>query len=93
MKTNQAIPSTERALLVGVAWKRSQRIPGQAAGTPERESLAELVELARSAGASIAGTVFQLRDKADPATLVGRGKLDEILAEANAKDFDGCKNF
>jgi GTP-binding protein HflX len=48
--------------------------------------LAELVELARSAGAAIAGTVFQLRDKADPATLVGRGKLDEILAEANAKD-------
>jgi GTP-binding protein HflX len=44
------------------------------------------VELARSAGAEIAGTVFQLRDKADPATLVGRGKLDEILAEANAKD-------
>jgi len=86
MKTTQAIPSTERAILVGVAWKRSPRIPGRPAGTPERESLAELVELARSAGASIAGTVFQLRDKADPATLVGRGKLDEILAEANAKD-------
>src|SRR5947207_6118489 len=86
MKTTQPIPSTERALLVGVAWKRSQRIPGRAAGAPERESLAELVELARSAGAAIAGTVFQLRDKADPATLVGRGKLDEILAEANAKD-------
>jgi GTPase len=86
MKTTQAIPSTERALLVGVAWKRSPRIFGRPAGTPERESLAELVELARSAGAAIAGTVFQLRDKADPATLVGRGKLDEILAEANAKD-------
>jgi GTPase len=86
MKTTQAIPSTERALLVGVAWKRSPRIFGRPTGTPERESLAELVELARSAGAAIAGTVFQLRDKADPATLVGRGKLDEILAEANAKD-------
>src|SRR5882724_1434357 len=86
MKTTQAIPSTERALLVGVAWKRSPRIPGRPAGTPERESLAELVELARSAGATIASTVFQLRAKADPATLVGRGKLDEILAEANAKD-------
>ncbi len=86
MKTTQAIPSTERALLVGVAWKRSARIPGRPVGSPERESLAELVELARSAGAAIAGTVFQLRDKADPATLVGRGKLDEILAEANAKD-------
>jgi len=86
MKTTQAITSTERALLVGVAWKRSPRIPGMAAGTPERESLAELVELAHSAGAEIAGTVFQLRDKADPATLVGRGKLDEIRAEANFKD-------
>jgi GTPase len=49
-----------------------------------RESLLELVELARSAGAEIASTVFQVRDKADPATLVGRGKLDEIRAEATA---------
>ena len=58
MKTTQAIASTERALLVGVAWKRSARIPGMQAGAPERESLAELVELARSAGAAIAGTIF-----------------------------------
>jgi GTP-binding protein HflX len=86
MKTPQAIPSTERALLVGVAWKRSPRVPGIPAGAPERESLAELVELARSAGAEVAATVFQLRDAADPATLVGRGKLDEIRAEAYAKD-------
>lgn len=86
MKTPQAVPSTERALLVGVAWKRSPRIPGVSAGTPERESLSELVELARSAGAEIAGTVFQLRDTPDPATLVGRGKLDEIRAEAYAKE-------
>jgi GTP-binding protein HflX len=85
MKNTQAISSTERALLVGVAWKRAPRVPGIQAGVPERESLAELVELARSAGAEISGTIFQLRDKADPATLVGRGKLDEILAEANAK--------
>jgi GTPase len=54
------------------------------AGELGRESLEELVELARSAGAEIAGTVFQLRDAADPATLVGRGKLDEIRAEATA---------
>ena len=85
MKSSQQITVTERALLVGVAWKRSPRFPGQPAGVPERESLAELVELARSAGAEIAGTVFQLRDSADPATLVGRGKLEEITAEANAR--------
>jgi GTP-binding protein HflX len=53
-------------------------------GEQGRESLLELVELARSAGAEIAATVFQVRDKADPATLVGRGKLDEIRAEARA---------
>jgi GTP-binding protein HflX len=85
MKSTQQITVTERALLVGVAWKRSPRFPGQPAGVPERDSLAELVELARSAGADIAGTVFQLRDAADPATLVGRGKLEEITAEANAR--------
>jgi GTP-binding protein HflX len=54
------------------------------AGEQGRESLSELIELARSAGAEIAGTVFQLRDTADPATLVGRGKLDEIRAEATS---------
>jgi len=54
------------------------------AGEQGRESLSELVELALSAGAEVAGTVFQMRDAADPATLVGRGKLDEIRAEATA---------
>jgi len=73
-------------VLVGVGWKRSPRFPGLPAGEQGRESLAELVELARSAGAEIASTVFQVRDKADPATLVGRGKLDEIRAEATAHE-------
>jgi GTP-binding protein HflX len=54
------------------------------AGEQGRVSSAELVELAKSAGAEIVGTVFQVRDSADSATLVGRGKLDEIRAEANA---------
>ncbi len=85
MKSSKQITVTERALLVGVAWKRSPRFPGQPAGVPERESLVELVELARSAGADVAGTIFQLRAAADPATLVGRGKLEEISAEANAR--------
>ena len=71
-------------MLVGVGWKRAQRFPGMPAGEHGRESLLELVELARSAGADVAATVFQVRDKPDPATLVGRGKLDEIRAEATA---------
>jgi GTPase len=86
MKTQQQVSTAERALLVGVGWKRAPRFPGMPAGEQGRESLAELVELARSAGAEVAGTVFQVRDKADPATLVGRGKLDEVRAEATAHD-------
>ena len=84
-KTSQRnVPNAERALLVGVGWKRAPRFPGMPAGEQGRVSLAELVELAKSAGAEIVGTVFQVRDSADSATLVGRGKLDEIRAEANA---------
>jgi GTPase len=83
-KTQHQVSTAERALLVGVGWKRAPRFPGMPAGEQGRESLLELVELARSAGAEIAGTVFQVRDKADSATLVGRGKLDEIRAEATA---------
>jgi len=42
------------------------------------ESLAELRELAFSAGAEIAGELIQRRDRPDPATLIGQGKLLEI---------------
>jgi GTPase len=85
-KTSQSISTStaDRALLVGLGWKRKPRFPGMPAGEQGRESLLELEELARSAGAVIAGTVFQVRESADPATLVGRGKLDEIRAEATA---------
>jgi len=83
-KTSQTVSTADRALLVGLGWKRAPRFPGMPAGEQGRESLLELVELARSAGAEIAGTVFQVRESADPATLVGRGKLDEIRAEATA---------
>jgi GTP-binding protein HflX len=85
-KTSQSISTStaDRALLVGLGWKRKPRFPGMPAGEQGRESLLELEELARSAGAEIVGTVFQVRESADPATLVGRGKLDEIRAEATA---------
>jgi GTPase len=46
------------------------------------ESQAELRELARSAGAEIAGEFVQQRDQPDPATLIGKGKLQEIAGAA-----------
>jgi GTP-binding protein HflX len=41
---------------------------------------AEFEELARSAGATIAAVLVQRRQKPDPSSLVGQGKLDEIVA-------------
>jgi len=49
-----------------------------------RDSLAELGELATSAGGEIAGEFLQTRDKPDPATLIGRGKLEEIAGAAQS---------
>ncbi len=84
MKTGQTTTNRERVLLIGVGLKRPVHVPGVAAGETERVSLAELEELARSAGAEVVGRLFQQREVMDPATLVGRGKLEEIKAEAQA---------
>jgi GTP-binding protein HflX len=83
MKTTRPTDSRERVLLVGVGLKRPSHVPGIDAGAAERASLAELEELARSAGAQVAGSVFQMRDRIDPATVIGRGKIEEVKIEAN----------
>ena len=46
------------------------------------ESLAELRTLAESAGANVVGEILQRRDRPDPATLVGAGKLEEVAGAA-----------
>jgi len=71
-------------MLVGVGLKRPSRVPGYPAVDSARESLEELAELARSAGATVAGSVLQMRESVDPATVVGRGKVEEIRAQAEA---------
>ena len=46
------------------------------------ERLDELAELARSAGLSVTGRVVQRRRKPDPRTLIGPGKLSQVLVTA-----------
>jgi GTP-binding protein HflX len=82
MKTSRTTESRERVFLVGVGLKRASHVPGIDAGEAERASLAELAELARSAGAQVTGSIFQMRDKIDPATVIGRGKIEEVKIEA-----------
>jgi GTPase len=52
------------------------------------ESLSELRDLAISAGAEIAGEILQHRDRPDPATLIGKGKLEEIAGAAASVSAD-----
>ena len=52
------------------------------------ESLGELRDLAISAGAEIVGEVLQHRDRPDPATLIGKGKLEEISGAAASANAD-----
>nr|HEV7954125.1 GTPase HflX [Candidatus Acidoferrales bacterium] len=80
--TSHTTEHRERVFLVGLGKKRPGRLPGVEAGQAERESLLELAELARSAGAEVTGSMLQMRERPDPATLVGQGKLEEIEIEA-----------
>ena len=52
------------------------------------ESLNELRTLAESAGAKVVGEILQRKDRPDPATLVGAGKLEEIAGAAASVDAD-----
>ena len=57
-----------------------EEISGDAASTLDFDATrAEFEELVRSAGATIAATLVQRRQKPDPSSLVGQGKLDEIV--------------
>jgi GTPase len=53
-----------------------------------QESIAELRTLAESAGAMVVGEILQRRDRIDPATLIGAGKLEEIARAAASVNAD-----
>jgi GTP-binding protein HflX len=81
MKEVRPVSHPERALLVGV------HLPARYHGSTTN-SMAELAELARSAGAELVGTLEQTRDRPDPGTLIGTGKAEELHREAEAREAD-----
>jgi GTPase len=88
MKVPEPVDRRERVWLVGVSLRYPERVRGNGGGSGPatgRDSLDELHELAESAGANVVGRVLQVRDALDPATLVGRGKLEEIGRQAQAR--------
>jgi GTP-binding protein HflX len=74
------------AMARNAAAEEQRRVQRGATGV--EESLSEFRELARSAGAQISGEFIQRRDQPDPATLIGKGKLQEIAAAAASSQAD-----
>lgn len=72
---------TERTFLVGAEFRSRT-------DTTIEESLAELAELARAAGANVISTAMQRLDKPTPATFVGAGKAAEIAEECHELGID-----
>ena len=58
-------------------------------GDDAMDSLDELEELLRTAGAEVAGTVLQNREMIHPGTYVGKGKVEEIRRMLAATGADG----
>lgn len=59
----------EKVILVGIS---------EQDGDDAEDSLAELAELVKTAGAVVVGTLIQKREAIHPGTYVGTGKVDEI---------------
>jgi GTPase len=69
-------------------WESSTESAGSAHGLDLEESLAEFRELVTSAGGVVVAEVMQRRERPDPATLIGAGKVEEIAAIAASTEAD-----
>jgi GTP-binding protein HflX len=72
----------EQALLVGAQLKGHQE------GWDIKDSLIELAQLARTAGLEVAGQTWQRVDRFNPATLIGTGKVEEVVELCSDLDCD-----
>ena len=75
------VPSSERAALVGVVTGGSGRDQSEA-------SLRELAGLVDAAGATVVFTTLQERRSPDPATFIGKGKVQTLAAACAESDVD-----
>ena len=63
---------SERTFLVGIELRKADRI------FTVEDSLAELAQLADTAGMDVVGEIYQKIDKPDPHTFIGSGKVNEL---------------
>mgnify|MGYP001222899585 FL=1 len=70
-------PLQSTARIIDRAYLVAAETPG--ALLPAEESLQELAELAKTAGAEVAGSATQKLEHPHPATYIGKGKVDEVV--------------
>jgi GTP-binding protein HflX len=80
--SNVAELATERVFLVGAEFR------SRAEELPVSELLAELGELASTAGGTVVGSASQRLDGPNPATFIGGGKAGEIAEACRALEVD-----
>lgn len=81
-ETFPTLPPTERAFLVGVELK------GKPGAFAIEDSMTELERLAETDGLSIVGQAIQKVDRKNPATMIGKGKLNEIVEQRGDLQYD-----
>jgi GTP-binding protein HflX len=81
-RLNKVKAKDGRAILVLVGEKSGR----QADQGDVEERLAELRELARTAGVEVVDIIVQHRERIDPKFVMGKGKLDEVVVRAVEKD-------
>jgi len=81
-RTVSAIDSREKAFLVAVACKNSRD------SRSVKDSVRELGELSRTAGAKVVGSIIQRLPSPSKAYYIGKGKLDELKALRESKGYN-----
>lgn len=74
-RVQKADQGKDRAILVHVRTRATHR--------SEATCVDELKELCRTAGVNVLDVMIQRRERIDPRYVVGRGKLDELVQQAN----------
>ena len=74
----------ERVILVGVS---------EQDGDDAEDSLAELAELVKTAGATVVGNIIQKRERQHPGMYVGTGKVEEIAELINSTNAKYYRSF
>jgi len=77
-RSRPVVAKDGRAVLIHVCRKGEAR--------DAEEALAELQELARTAGVEVAESIIQVRDQIDPRFVLGRGKLEDVVLLAMQRD-------